>query len=103
MVKHGEGTTYIPELSLLKFLSLAYHHSHSLDTTLDFTSFFTAALLGSAHFFYSCAVFDWIDLTGAYSIISFDVECMGSPDDILQTSIPKKLEFSTGIGTIASQ
>ena len=32
-----------PELSLLKFLPLTYHHSHFLATTLDFTSFFTIA------------------------------------------------------------
>jgi len=35
-----------PELSLLKFLLLAYHHSYFLAATLDFTSF-----LGGAHFF----------------------------------------------------
>ena len=29
-----------PELSLLKFLPLTYHHRHSLAATLDFTSFF---------------------------------------------------------------
>ena len=28
-----------PELSLLKFLPLTYHHSHFLAATLDFTSF----------------------------------------------------------------
>jgi len=39
-VKHGEGNTNSPELSLLKFLLLAYHHSHFLAATLDFTSFF---------------------------------------------------------------
>ena len=32
-----------PELSLLKFLPLTYHHSHFLAATLDFTSFFTIA------------------------------------------------------------
>ena len=40
-----------PELSLLKFLPLTYHHSHFLAATLDFTSFFTMAFLGAAHFF----------------------------------------------------
>ena len=40
-----------PELSLLKFLSLTYHHSHFLAATLDFTSFFTMAFLGAAPFF----------------------------------------------------
>ena len=45
-----------PELSLLKFLPLTYHHSHFLAATLDFTSFFTIAFLRAAHFFYSLAV-----------------------------------------------
>ena len=40
-----------PELSLLKFLPLTYHHSHFLAATLDFTSFFTMAFLGAAPFF----------------------------------------------------
>jgi len=38
----GEGNTNLPELSLLIFLLLAYHHNHflaQLATTLDFTSF----------------------------------------------------------------
>jgi len=35
------SNTNSPELSLLKFLSLAYHHSHFVVATLDFTSFFT--------------------------------------------------------------
>jgi len=50
-VKHGERNTNSPELSLLKFLHLAYHHSYFLAATLDFTSFFTTATLGAAHFF----------------------------------------------------
>ena len=48
----------LPELSLLKFLPLTYHHSHFLAATLDFTSFFTIAFLRGAHFFYSLAVLD---------------------------------------------
>ena len=40
-----------PELSLLKFLPLTYHHSHFLAATLDFTSFFTMAFLRAAPFF----------------------------------------------------
>ena len=48
----------LPELSLLKFLPLTYHHSHFLAATLDFTSFFTIAFLRAAHFFYSLAVLD---------------------------------------------
>ena len=47
-----------PELSLLKFLPLTYHHSHFLAATLDFTSFFTIAFLRAAHFFYSLDVLD---------------------------------------------
>ena len=47
-----------PELPLLKFLPLTYHHSHFLATTLDFTSFFIIAFLRAAHFFYSLAVLD---------------------------------------------
>jgi len=51
-VKHGKGNTNLPELSLLKILPLAYHHSHFLAATLDFTQwpfwgstlFFTAGL-----------------------------------------------------------
>jgi len=45
-VKRGEGNTNSPELSLLKNFPLAYHHSHFLVATLDFTSFFTMAFLG---------------------------------------------------------
>jgi len=56
-VKREEGNTNSPELSLLKFLLLTYHHSDFLTATLDFTSFFTMAFLGAAHFFYSWAVF----------------------------------------------
>ena len=48
----------LPELSLLKFLPLTYHHSHFLAATLDFTSFFTIAFLRATHFFYSLAVLD---------------------------------------------
>ena len=48
----------LPELSLLKFLPLTYHHSHFLAATLDFTSFFTIAFLRAAHFFYSLAGLD---------------------------------------------
>jgi len=56
-VKRGEGNTNLPELSLLTFLLLTYHHSHFLAATLYFTSFFIIAFLGAAHFFYSWAVF----------------------------------------------
>ena len=37
-----------PELSLLKFLPLTYHHINFLAATLDFTSFFTIAFLRAA-------------------------------------------------------
>jgi len=36
-----------PELPLLKFLPLAYHHSHFLAATLNFTT----AFVGATHFF----------------------------------------------------
>jgi len=53
-MKHGEGNTNLPELSLLKFLPLACHHSHFLAATLGFTSLLkTKAFLGAEHFFYS--------------------------------------------------
>jgi len=48
-----------PELSLLKFLPLAYHHNHFLAATLDFTSFFTTAFMGATHFFLTAGLF-WI-------------------------------------------
>jgi len=38
------------KLLLLKFLHLAYRHSHFLATTLNFTSFFTRIFLGAAYF-----------------------------------------------------
>ena len=40
-----------PELLLLKFLPLTYHHSHFLAATLDFTSFFTIAFSRAALLF----------------------------------------------------
>jgi len=46
-----------PELSLLKFLLLAYHHSHSWPPPWISHLFFKVAFLGAAHFFYSWAVF----------------------------------------------
>jgi len=56
-VKRGEGNTNLPELLLLYFLPLAHYYSHFLAATLDFTSFFTTAVLEATHFFYSWAVF----------------------------------------------
>ena len=58
----GQLAQNSPELSLLKFLPLTYHHSHFLVATLGFTSFFTIAFLRAAHFFYSLAVLDKISL-----------------------------------------
>ena len=40
LVPLGQLAQNSPELSLLKFLPLTYHHSHFLAATLDFTSFF---------------------------------------------------------------
>jgi len=57
-MKRGEGNTNSPELLLLKILPLAYHHSHFLAATLDFTSFFTMAFL-VPHTFFTAGLF-WI-------------------------------------------
>ena len=46
-----------PELSLVKFLPLIYHHSHFLAATLDFTSFFTIAFLRAAILFLQLCCF----------------------------------------------
>jgi len=54
-VKYGEGNTNSPELLLLKFLLLAFHHSHFLAATLDFPSFHNS-ILGGRTLFYSWAV-----------------------------------------------
>ena len=57
---HYDSAPNSPELSLLKFLLLAYHHAQPfLATTLDFTSFFTMAFLGSHTF---CTAGLWISL-----------------------------------------
>jgi len=50
LVKRGEGNTNSSELSLLKIFPLAYHHSHFLAATLDFTSFSQWLSLGRSHF-----------------------------------------------------
>ena len=52
----------LPELSLLKFLPLTYHHSHFMAATLDFTSFFTIAFLRAAHFFLQLGCFGLDDI-----------------------------------------
>ena len=46
-----------PELLLLKFLPLTYHHSHFLAATLDFTSFFTIAFSRAALLFLQLGCF----------------------------------------------
>ena len=48
LVPLGQLAQNSPELSLLKFLPLTYHHSHFLAATLDFTSFFTIAFSRAA-------------------------------------------------------
>ena len=57
-----------PELSLLKFLPLTYHHSHFLAATLDFTSFFTIAFLRAAHFFLQLGCFG-LDMLMCYNLL----------------------------------
>ena len=58
-----------PELLLLKFLPLPYHHSHFLAATLDFTSFFTLAFLKAAPFFTA-----WLFLIQSYTSIQTFLE-----------------------------
>ena len=58
LVPLGQLAQNSPELSLLKFLPLTYHHSHFLAATLDFTSLFTMAFLGP-HLFFTAWLF-WI-------------------------------------------
>ena len=59
LVLLGQLAQNSPELSLLKFLPLTYHHSHFLAATLDFTSFFTIAFSRAAlPFLNSLAIFD---------------------------------------------
>jgi len=65
-VKRGEGNTNSPELSLLNFLLLTYHHSHFFAATLNFTSFFRW-LSGGHTLFYSWAVFG-LDLLMLYKL-----------------------------------
>jgi len=56
--ENGKGNTNSPESSLLKFLPLAYHHSHFLDASLNLTSFFTMAFFRTSLFY--TAVLFWI-------------------------------------------
>ena len=46
-----------PELWLLKFLPLTYHHSHFLATILDFTSYFSPWLFWGLHSFLQLGCF----------------------------------------------
>ena len=57
LVPLGQLAQNSPELSLLKFLPLTYHHSHFLAATLDFTSFFTIAFLRAALLFLQLGCF----------------------------------------------
>jgi len=78
-----------PEFLLLKFLLLAYHQSHSWPPPWDFTSFFTMAFLGAAHFFYSWAVFG-LDFT---SFCNFILQCCIFPLMVVVTCL---LFFNNG-------
>ena len=51
LVPLGQLAQNSPELLLLKFLPLTYHHSHFLAATLDFTSLFTIAFSWAALLF----------------------------------------------------
>ena len=57
LVPLGQLAQNSPELSLLKFLPLTYHHSHFLAATLDFTSFFTIAFSRAALLFLQLGCF----------------------------------------------
>jgi len=59
-VKRGEGNTNSPELSLLKFLPLAYNHSHFL---VGFHIFFHKSIFGGPHTFLQLGCFG-LDYTG---------------------------------------
>jgi len=48
---------FAPNSTELSFLALAYHHSHFLAATLDFT-FFHNCILGGCALYYSWAVLD---------------------------------------------
>ena len=57
LVPLGQLAQNAPELSVLKFLPLTYHHSHFLAATLDFTSFFTIAFSRAALLFFTAWLF----------------------------------------------
>ena len=57
LVPLGKLAQNSPELSLLKFLPLTYHHNHFLAATLDFTSFFTIAFSRAALLFFTAWLF----------------------------------------------
>ena len=57
LVPLGQLAQNSPELLLLKFLPLTYHHSHFLAATLDFTSFFTIAFSKAALLFLQLGCF----------------------------------------------
>jgi len=58
LVPNPEKATQIHlNCPVLKILPLAYHHSHFLAATLDFTSFFTMAFLRPLHPFLQLGCF----------------------------------------------
>ena len=57
LVPLGQLAQNSPELSLLKFLPLTYHHRHFLAATLNFTSFFTIAFSRAALLFFTAWLF----------------------------------------------
>ena len=58
MHKMGRVIQNSPELSILKFLLLNYHHSHFLAATLDFKTFFHAVYFTwGLHLFFTARLF----------------------------------------------
>ena len=87
----------LPELSLLKFLPLTYHHSHFLAATLDFISFFTIAFLRAAHFFLQLGCFglDIYIYIYAHSDLNFLYGQTLPYHTKLQTKIHSKIKYWT--------
>ena len=83
----------LPELSLLKFLPLTYHHSHFLAATLDFTSFFTIAFLRAALFLQlGCFGLDLFFLRGLdYSLCTLCKNCYEMQTCIVEPLLSRSL------------
>ena len=64
----GGGNTNLPEMLLLKFLSLSDHHSHFWAATFDFTTFFMLPFLHGLHLFlqFGCFCVDIYSITVLY-------------------------------------